>query len=328
MFFNPLVTVIIPFYNRISLTLEAFESVIAQTYRPIEIILVDDCSNESFPLNFIYASKQVSVHYHKNKKNLGPGLSRQNGVHIASGDFIHFLDSDDKIHPNFYQEAIDLFMSSPNCSFVYCFTKTFDSSGITGDRSIKQICTSDILPSIAKYGRIWSTSSCIWKSSVVINHGEWINSKVWEDYFFDIRVGLRNNQIRCLPKYYCFYRMDSQEKISNDKSLERAISKTKIIGQIIELLRVEGVDKPWKTYSIATFKIKFLSQIINSVALSTEKAQRQKIFESLKGIPQSGFLITLLKLSFYLPVGLQVRFLRLLRKKIGIPSHYSDIKNG
>ena len=96
---NILVTVIIPFYNRINETIRAIKSVLLQTHKNYEIILINDKSTEdiSFIEEFIKNNKRISLINLKN--NLGPAGARNEGLKYSKGDYIAFLDSDDEFLP-------------------------------------------------------------------------------------------------------------------------------------------------------------------------------------------------------------------------------------
>ncbi|GIQ69774.1 glycosyltransferase family 2 protein [Xylanibacillus composti] len=102
---NPKVSVVIPTYKRPGHFLKrALESVLSQTYENIELVIVDDNPADSPFRGEIeqfmesYENDQRVV-YVKNKKNLGGGLARNEGIARASGDYISFLDDDDKYLP-------------------------------------------------------------------------------------------------------------------------------------------------------------------------------------------------------------------------------------
>src|SRR5438128_7526719 len=95
-----LVTTIIPVFNRPSMLREAVASVVAQTYRPIEIIIVDDGSTDETARAVDDLGEQnpneiLVVH----QDNTGPGLAREAGLQLATGEFIQYLDSDDVLLP-------------------------------------------------------------------------------------------------------------------------------------------------------------------------------------------------------------------------------------
>lgn len=89
---SALVSVIIPFYNNLYWLKQAVNSVLAQTYPNIEIIVINDGSREDLTTFLLeYENKIVYV----SQKNRGPGAARNKGIEIAKGEYICFLDSDD-----------------------------------------------------------------------------------------------------------------------------------------------------------------------------------------------------------------------------------------
>lgn len=89
------VSIIIPFYNRIPLLLEAIQSVLAQTYTNIEVLLIDDGSTEDLtPLRRL---KDPRFHYIY-QEHQGVSAARNLGISLSAGEFIAFLDSDDLFH--------------------------------------------------------------------------------------------------------------------------------------------------------------------------------------------------------------------------------------
>jgi len=93
------VSVIIPFYNRVKWTVEAIESVIKQTHRNIEIIVVNDHSTVDITEIEKFVKNDERVKLINNKRTKGVSGSRNTGLDIARGEFIAFLDSDDLFLP-------------------------------------------------------------------------------------------------------------------------------------------------------------------------------------------------------------------------------------
>ncbi len=92
---SPLVSVIIPVYNRFEMAKEAVSSVIGQTYQKLEVIIVDDGSMDMTSTLAIYFGDDSRVKYLKINHNGMPGFVRNKGVEISSGKYLAFLDSDD-----------------------------------------------------------------------------------------------------------------------------------------------------------------------------------------------------------------------------------------
>ncbi|MBD3724694.1 MAG: glycosyltransferase [Arcobacter sp.] len=98
---NPLVSVIITTHNREDLLPRAVESVLAQTYNNLEIIIVDDGSTDNTEqLVNSYMQKHEQIKYIKHEKALGGNAARNSGIRAASGEFVAGLDDDDEFTPD------------------------------------------------------------------------------------------------------------------------------------------------------------------------------------------------------------------------------------
>jgi len=222
---NKLVSVIIPFYNRIELLRNSILSVVEQTYTPIELILIDDNSEEVFNKNLIekYVSKYIRVKIIRNKKNLGPGLSREEGRLIAKGDYFAYLDSDDFWHKEFLEKLITYLESHPQVGMAYSKTLLIRNSG-NFLRNKNDQTFDKIMPVLFDiHGRPWATGACVWKREIVNKIGNWSNSRIWEDYEYDVRAAIINNKIVHVPEVLFYVNMDSKQKISLVKNTKQMI---------------------------------------------------------------------------------------------------------
>lgn len=94
---NPTVSVIIPTYNRAHLVGRAIQSVLNQTYKDFELIIVDDGSTDNTEdIIKKYQKKDERIKYIRRKKNKGGSVARNTGINAAIGEYIAFLDSDDE----------------------------------------------------------------------------------------------------------------------------------------------------------------------------------------------------------------------------------------
>ena len=107
---SPLLSVIIPTYNRAWILREAIDSVLSQTYRNVELIIVDDGStDQTTALLERYRDDALVLH----QANLGVSAARNAGVAAASGSLIAFLDSDDLWLPGKARRQVAFFQSNP-----------------------------------------------------------------------------------------------------------------------------------------------------------------------------------------------------------------------
>lgn len=102
---HPLVSIIIPTFNRAGVVTRAIDSVLGQTYRPVEVLVVDDGSTDGTPeVLKSYGDAIVTIV----QDNAGPAAARNRGIRESKGDFIAFLDSDDVWLPTKLQRQVDL----------------------------------------------------------------------------------------------------------------------------------------------------------------------------------------------------------------------------
>lgn len=113
------ISVIITTYNRATLLEEAIKSVLMQTYDNVEIIVIDDCSSDNTK-EIVEKFKSDKIIYYKNEKNKGCGINRKEGLaKYATGEYIIFLDDDDKfIDEKYFEKALKVFRKHSDISIV------------------------------------------------------------------------------------------------------------------------------------------------------------------------------------------------------------------
>jgi len=118
-----LVSVIIPTYNSLQYICKAIDSVLAQTYKNIEIIVVDDGSTDDTMLILKKYESKIAI---ISQANRGPSIARNVGIVKAKGDYITFLDSDDLWLPEKLEKQIDFIKANPNVKFVNCCAAVYN----------------------------------------------------------------------------------------------------------------------------------------------------------------------------------------------------------
>jgi len=133
----PLVSVIIPVYNCELYLAEALESVLAQTYRPIEIIVVDDGSTDGSAR--VVRDFNSTVRYFR-QANSGAGAARNCGVDLSKGDFLAFLDADDIWSPEKLSLQMAAFGDNPGADIVFSHVQQFISPELDEDTKSRLHC--------------------------------------------------------------------------------------------------------------------------------------------------------------------------------------------
>jgi len=139
---NPLVSVIIPVYNGERYLAQTIESALAQTYQPIEIIVIDDGSTDG---SAEVVKRFPSVRY-QFQTNRGIGGARNRGVELATGDFLAFLDGDDLWSPSKLTRQMDTFEAEPALDMVFGHVKQFYSPELGESIKAKLRYNDEIIP--------------------------------------------------------------------------------------------------------------------------------------------------------------------------------------
>ena len=130
----PLISVIIPTYNQAQFIEEAVESVLGQSYRNLEIIVVDDGSTDNTKDILRSYIEKKKIHYFY-QENSGVSSARNMGVRVSHGEYISFLDSDDFWAAEHLQQLLNAMWKYPMCSIAFSATETFGDAKDATERS-------------------------------------------------------------------------------------------------------------------------------------------------------------------------------------------------
>ncbi len=123
---NDLVSVVIPNYNYARYLPEAIESVLAQTHKNVEVIVVDDGSTDDSKAVLASFGDRIRTIFQKNQ---GVSAARNRGVAESKGDFVAFLDADDAFLPSKLEKQIELFRADEGIGLVHVGTLDIDANG-------------------------------------------------------------------------------------------------------------------------------------------------------------------------------------------------------
>jgi len=117
---NPKISVILPTYNRAHLLPQAIDSVLNQTYKNTEILVIDDHSEDNTrEIVFSLQKRYQNIFYFKNEHRKGVSGARNTGLEKATGDFITFLDSDDLWMKHHLQESAEILTKYPAADMLF-----------------------------------------------------------------------------------------------------------------------------------------------------------------------------------------------------------------
>lgn len=141
---RPRVSVIIPCHNYGRYLGEALNSVRTQTFRDLEIIVVDDGSTDETPE--VIAGFADSRLRHRRTMNRGVSAARNAGLDMARGEFIAFLDADDRWHPDKLERQVALMDAEPSLALVFSDLQRFSDDGLPGETQFEQVPELKSLP--------------------------------------------------------------------------------------------------------------------------------------------------------------------------------------
>jgi len=220
---EPLVSVIIPTYKRIDLLKKSVDSVLNQTYKNIEIIVVDDNEPSSYYRNETslilnnYIKTYENIKYIQLEKNSGGCIARNTGLQEAAGKYVNFLDDDDIFYPEKIEKQVSKFENSTEqLAVVGCFANIRDNNGkikrvekveIKGDVFIKQLAYNVCTTSIALINR-----------EVCVKSGGFIKIPSSQEHLFFIKIFEVNPYYDYISEPLIDIIHHDGERVSNNKN--------------------------------------------------------------------------------------------------------------
>lgn len=129
---NPLVSILIPTYNRPVYFEQALKSALNQTYGNIEIIVSDNSDNkqtQQIVQRYAAGPNGSKIRYFKNKTNIGPIANQQQCLNLANGTYVNYLMDDDLFHPEKIARMVHYFEKNPGVTLVTSQRRVIDAKG-------------------------------------------------------------------------------------------------------------------------------------------------------------------------------------------------------
>ena len=222
-----LISVIIPCFNQGAYIQDAINSVKAQTYTNWEVIIVNDGSDEIETINELHRLEQESFTV-VNIKNSGVSAARNRGIYFAKGEYLLPLDADDKIGPNYLEEALKIFEEKPEVNLVYSDCEYFgERTGISP------------VPLFSMEGMLYENlifNAAIIRKANFIKVGGYDESFLdgWEDWEFWLRYIKQKQEVYKLPATHFFYRIKSSSRNNSIINEKRILCEQKLYKKHID----------------------------------------------------------------------------------------------
>lgn len=213
----PKVSVIIPTHNRAKYMEKAIKSVLNQTYKNYEIIVVDDGSTDKTEK---IAKKYVKKHKRKVRyiyqKNKGPSAARNTGIGNAKGKYIAFLDSDDEFLPKKLKKQMSFVKRRPNCRFLYTWYYNSNKNGkIDRKRRTKRYGSKEALQYKLYTRQFTIRTSTVMIEKKVFKKTGLFNENYWYSQDWDMWLRIANyHRGYCIKEPLAKYRQHGSNRSS------------------------------------------------------------------------------------------------------------------
>jgi len=246
-----LVSAIIPTYNRAGFIIATLDSVFGQTYRPIEVIIIDDGSTDN--------TREAVGKWHRKctedtkfrlhylfQKNKGAAAARNSGLIESHGEFIQFVDSDDLLAPSKISEQVRVLSSCEAKTAAYGRWRFFENS----QNDIQVYDTHSImdednaLKEWIRFTNFVPLHSLLWRRDDIRHLGQWDETLAADqDGEFSMRFLLNGGRMVLCPSawvYYCNYK-GSSDSIRRSKNRKTFESRLRVTARVESQLSAKGL---------------------------------------------------------------------------------------
>jgi len=295
----PKVSVIIPAYNAARYIRDALESVLAQTFRDYEVIVVNDGSPDSPELEKVILKYQNRICYIK-QENRGPAGARNTGISKARGEFLAFLDSDDMWLPDFLAEQLKFFAENPSLDMACADCVYFGNSELEGTswQSLDPIGNPVTFEKILRTHGGAFASFVLLRRETVLKIGLFDEAlRLLEDYHYWLKFLYRGGRMAYLHKVLGKRRMHGGSLTYDLDVVPYAIK---------ALLRLQGILDPadrevalvQKEIAFAESRL-FLQEGRRRVAIGDPAGARESFAKAYAAVPSKKVALVLLGLRWF-----------------------------
>ena len=264
---EPLVSIIVPAYNVEEYIEECLDSIIAQTYRNIEIIVVDDGSTDS--------TGKICDHYCKrdnriiviHQMNKGPGGAKKTGLTRAKGQYVGFVDSDDTIKTNMFEELVKK-IQEYNVDFVhsgYCVNNTICETQEEVVYNLKED-RKEFICDMVMTGIVSPSSwSKLYRRELVSRAASFVEESInyGEDLLLLIHLCVISNSVLIVPNSFYNYRVRNTS-LSNNSDVTLFCKEMDLFKEVKSILTEEiEIDKKYYDRYLLTHMMYVMRKIVS-----------------------------------------------------------------
>lgn len=242
---NPLISIIVPTYNVEKYIRTCIESILAQTYRNVEVIIVNDGSTDQ---SLAVISDLICSHHNVkviNQKNQGLSVARNTGIDVATGKYITFVDADDKIMPGFVSSLYQI-ADKTGADIVRGSFRDFNGNipkDWVPDFNVPTNCGTIVLDQFLSSNISFVVWSSIYRLDFInSNHIRFTPGILLEDGDFTTRAYMLAKLVATSSEPNYAYRIRQGSILTTNNAQKMSLSEEKVISQFISMLKHEESD--------------------------------------------------------------------------------------
>ena len=263
--FSPLISIIVPVYNREALIRETLRSIANQSYINFQCILVDDQSTDrtvEIIKDFIIQENRFELIERPSTEQKGAPTCRNIGLNRARGEFIQFFDSDDILLPTALEDKLRPLMEDSELQFVVSRTAFLMEDGQI-DHPNQRLTYPQTFEEFLKNKTVFFTPGPLFRSSFLKQQRIAFDPSLarHQEFEFYSRLMSKMPNFRILDKVHCHYRMHSESiKFKSDQAGNLYYRKTKLkaiqkMNTNTEYLYNNAIKEAFWPYAITTLKV-------------------------------------------------------------------------
>ena len=276
---NPLVSIIIPTFNKVTLAIETFKSIVRQNYTNWECIIGDDGSvAEDYKVlyTFVKSDKRFSLHKRPINKKKGANACRNYGLSLSKGRYIQFFDSDDLMMETCIQNRVATLQSGNYDFVIYCMALIYGEKKVLDNDLYFVSNWEEALKSFLEPKKLpWNLQRTLFKASLIkdtILFNEDLTR--FQDIEFNIKV-----LVHCRPKFKMVEKFDSYYRFVSSKNQRASHFNSDVFQSIPEFLK--SITGLIDSTEFNKYKKAFQERIYIYISLYTIK---QISFSQLKNV--------------------------------------------
>ncbi len=196
-------SVVICNYNHAHYLPEALQAILDQSYRPLEVIVIDDGSTDnSVEVLEGFARKDPIVRLYRNEQNQGIWFSADRGLSLATGEYIYFATADDRIYPSLFEKSMELLTQYPQAGLCSALVQLLGEDGedkgwIKSPVISKTACflpPEEVVATLIRYGFWFTGQTTICRRDAILREASGFIPELrhYADHFVDMVVALRD----------------------------------------------------------------------------------------------------------------------------------------